>query len=130
MMRKRLIAIALMTCFAPAIAQQPSDAQSAAVQAAIGACSANPGACAVVGAAAGTWLLWNNGTKLLCTYATCINNPDEPYHGQIIDYVWGNTKPQAIARCQEIARRADLRYVTVRQTSKNGKRWECHVDNL
>jgi len=36
-MRKRLIAIALMTCFAPAIAQQPSDAQSAAVQAAIGA---------------------------------------------------------------------------------------------
>lgn len=129
-MRKRLIAIALCGLCAPVIAQQPSDAQSAAVQAAIGACSANPGACAVVGAAAGTWLLWSNGTKLLCTYATCINNPDEPYHGQIIDYVWGDDANTAAAKCEAIAQQAGLRYVKVRRTSQKGSKWECHVDNL
>lgn len=59
-----------------------------------------------------------------------ISNPDEPYHGQIIDYVWGDSEWQARQRCEQIAQQSGLRYVKVRQTSQRGKKWECHVDNL
>jgi len=48
-MSKRLIAIALMTCFAPAIAQQPSDAQVVESMVGGSACAASVGCGVVVG---------------------------------------------------------------------------------
>ncbi len=43
------------------------------------------------------------------------------------DYVWGETEAEAIRNCQKLADRERVNYVRVKRSSKNSKRWECHV---
>jgi hypothetical protein len=62
----------------------PAQANSAGA-AVIGACSANPAACAIVVGAAGTWVLWNNGTKFYCTTYQCQRTNQTPREFRISD---------------------------------------------
>lgn len=57
-----------------------------------------------------------------------IDDPDQLIQSQIIDYVWGIDGIEAERRCRQLAAKAGLRFVAVRQTSRGGNRYECHVD--
>ncbi len=141
--QQRLFTVLSLGLVIGSIATPPAQANPAA--AAISACAAQPEVCVIVAGAAGaTWVLWRGQNALYCTAYQCqwtrqhpatrpqpmMRDPEEGYHSQIIDYVWGDTEAQAIARCKAIAQQHGLRYRTVKRTSQRGKRWECHVDNL
>lgn len=144
-MKKQFIAIALAACFIPLAPQNsranPAVAVGAAGCAASGVCGVIVGTVVIAGVLCYV-INANNGRQYTVqaygfevhrqplARPSRIGNPDEPYHSQIIDYVWGDSEWQAKDRCEQIARQSGLRSAKVRQTSQRGKKWECHVDNL
>lgn len=132
---ERVLAIALATIALPVISQ-PAQANPATVQAAIGACAANPGTCAVVGAAAGTWILWQNAPKVFCTYAHCttqrmLTDPEAREESDS-DYVWANDDQQARQMCERYAanNRARLDRVAEAGSWRNNwgkKKYVCYI---
>jgi|SRR5579885_1391286 len=78
MQAKQLLAIALPgLLLIPALPPKPANANPAA--AVIAACGAQPEICAIVGAAAGTWILWNSGRHYWCTAGQCQPTRRSPY---------------------------------------------------
>ncbi len=130
------IALGLTTAIAVPI-HPAAQAQTQAIPAAVAACYANPAVCAVVVAGAGTWILYRNGAKLICTWGGCssfqqrtqeqrmIDDPDA--HQEIVsDYIWATDDYDAQRKCQNMAQRWGNRYSHVQRannwTNQAGKR--------
>lgn len=134
-MKRFKLAIAILLVPVPSVFSPPASANPAAVNAAISTCLANMGACAVVGAAAGTWILWQGAPKVFCTAGGCSVSPHlqdpEASESSGSDYVWADDEATARAICERIAARNGWRLDDVQdaggfamQTGK--KRFTCY----
>lgn len=124
-MNKRVLAIVLATIALPSL-QQPAQANAEAARATIAACRASPQACAVVGAAVGTWVLWNNAPKILCTAGTCREmrtQYNEPGKVETHAVTHPNLCRQMEAKFQLQGRRLKLH--RIRRTATAGLRYDC-----
>jgi hypothetical protein len=127
----RIIATGMASTLAlTLIPQQQATAQyQQALPAAVAACYSQPTICAVVGAAAGGWILMRRGQKVLCTWDGCqplrIDDPDQPIETTMVDYVWGTDDADARRNCRDLLSRQGMKFDRVRRNSRNSKRYQC-----
>src|SRR5579885_506783 len=132
---KQLLAIALPgLLLIPALPPKPANANPAA--AVIAACGAQPEICAIVGAAAGTWILWNSGRHYWCTAGQCQPTRRSPYvpnESRVQFNESGKVEVHAVAHpnlCKTMEQRfimqgRSIRLHRIRRTTNPMLRYEC-----
>lgn len=128
---KKLLALAIGSTIMINLLPPPAQANVAAGPA-IGACAANPAACAIIGAGAATWILWSNGTKLYCTYGTCQRTNQAPREFRQYNEP-GKVETHAVTTA-DLCRRMEQKFLMqgrrlklhrIRRTTNPGLRYDC-----
>jgi hypothetical protein len=92
---------------------------------AIASCLTNP-ACTILVITAGGVIYWEirNGSDPILIPWPILQDPEETLEDWS-DYVWADSEEEARQKCQAIADGYHIELVSVRRTSRQGKRYEC-----